>query len=122
MTKQTIAVETAPKTAPTPNKETKPDRATAMLNIIEQVKQELPLYEPETFVCGPDGSCIGCPKKLIELVDSELSYWESAISNGRTPQFDEIRRFGKLCSSVKRGLARNGVLDKYQQLKSADLK
>ncbi|GIU26734.1 hypothetical protein L2719_11110 [Shewanella schlegeliana] len=100
----------------------KPDRTTAMLQIIEQVKQEFPLYESETFVCGPDGSCLGCPKKLLELVDSELSYWEAAISNGQTPQFDEIRRFGKLCTNVKRGLDRNGVLEKYQQLKSADLK
>nr|WP_041416343.1 hypothetical protein [Shewanella halifaxensis] len=100
----------------------KPDRTTAMRQIIEQVKLELPLYEPETFVCGPDGSCLGCPKKLLELVDSELSYWETAIANGQTPQFDEIRRFGKLCTNVKRGLARNGVLEKYQQLKKVNSK
>ncbi|GIU14379.1 hypothetical protein [Shewanella sp. MBTL60-007] len=100
----------------------KPDRTTAMQQIIEQVKQELPLYESETFVCGPEGSCLGCPKKLLELVDSELSYWEAAISNGQTPQFDEIRRFGKLCTNVKRGLDRNGVLDKYQQLKNDRVK
>ena len=99
----------------------KPDRATAMLQIIAQVKDELPLYESDTFACGPEGSCIGCPKKLLELVDSELSYWESAIANGRTPQFDEIRQFGKLCTNVKRGLVRNGVLEKYQQLKAQAL-
>ncbi len=28
----------------------KPDRMTAMRNIIDQVKAELPIYEPETFV------------------------------------------------------------------------
>ncbi|WP_028767162.1 hypothetical protein [Shewanella fidelis] len=99
----------------------KPDRATAMLQIIAQVKDELPLYESDTFACGPEESCIGCPKKLLELVDSELSYWESAIANGRTPQFDEIRQFGKLCTNVKRGLVRNGVLEKYQQLKAQAL-
>ncbi|MEZ9596258.1 hypothetical protein AB4298_16615 [Shewanella sp. 10N.261.52.F9] len=99
----------------------KPDRATAMMQIIEQVKQEFPLYESETFVCGPDGNCLGCPKKLLELVDTELSYWESAIANGNVPQFDDIRRFGKLCSNVKRGLNRNGVLEKYQQIKAINL-
>ena len=52
----------------------KPDRMTAMRNIIEQVKAELPIYEPETFVCGPEGQCIGCPKKLLEMVDSEVTY------------------------------------------------
>ncbi len=80
-----------------------------MLSIIQQVKQELPLYAPETFVCGSKGNCVGCPKKLLELVDSELTYWESAMTRGITPQFDEIRRFGKMCNGVRRGLQRNGL-------------
>ncbi|CZF82326.1 hypothetical protein GCE9029_03160 [Grimontia celer] len=88
----------------------KPTRMDAMKQIIEQVKQELPLYESDTFVCGPEGNCIGCPKKLLEMVDSELSYWESAMSRGITPQFDEIRRFGKMCTSVRRGLVRNNII------------
>ena len=88
----------------------KPDRVAAMKGIIEQVKNTLPLYAAETFVCGTKGNCVGCPKKLLEMVDSELSYWESAIDRGITPQFDEIRRFGKMCSSVKRGLSRNGLI------------
>ncbi|WP_072036447.1 hypothetical protein [Vibrio sinaloensis] len=88
----------------------KPDRITAMRSIIEQVKSTLPLYEPETFICGLKGSCQGCPKKLLEMVDSELTYWESAMARGITPHFDEIRRFGKMCSSVKRALSKNGLL------------
>ncbi len=89
----------------------KPDRTSALRMIIEQVKLELPLYEEDTFVCGPDNTCIGCPKKLLELVDTEVTYWESAISRGVTPNFDEIRRFGKLCTNVKRGLIRNNRLE-----------
>ncbi|MPY23824.1 hypothetical protein FM037_13920 [Shewanella psychropiezotolerans] len=88
----------------------KPDRQTAMLLLIEQVKDGLPLYEPDTFICGPDGSCEGCPKKLLELVDTELTYWESAIERGAIPNFDEISRFGKLCKNVRRGLVRNNIL------------
>lgn len=88
----------------------KPTRMDAMKQIIEQVKQELPLYESDTFVCGPEGNCIGCPKKLLEMVDSELTYWESAMARGITPQFDEIRRFGKMCTSVRRGLVRNNII------------
>ncbi|ARC93643.1 hypothetical protein B6A42_17950 [Vibrio coralliilyticus] len=81
-----------------------------MLSIIQQVKQELPVYAPETFVCGSKGNCVGCPKKLLELVDSELTYWESAMERGITPQFDEIRRFGKMCIGVRRGLQRNDLV------------
>ncbi|KJF82404.1 hypothetical protein C0W92_07435 [Photobacterium angustum] len=88
----------------------KPDRKTAMLSIISQVKEQFPLYDESTFVCGPDNKCVGCPKKLLELVDTDLTYWESAISRGETPQFDEIRRFGKLCNNVRRALVRNNII------------
>ncbi|MGF1709878.1 hypothetical protein L4C37_04735 [Vibrio kagoshimensis] len=90
----------------------KPNLKTAMLSLIEEVKTELPLYESETFICGPKGSCIGCSKKLLELVDSELVYWEHSIARGEAPNFEELRRFGKLCNSVRRGLQRNGLLKK----------
>lgn len=88
----------------------KPNRQTAMLQIIKQVKNELPLYQPDTFICSAKGGCIGCPKKLLELVDTEVMYWESAIANGHSPNFDDISRFGKLCTNVKRGLARNHLV------------
>ncbi len=88
----------------------KPDRISAILNIIEQVKRELPLHEEDTFVCGDGTSCIGCPKKLMELVDTEVTYWESAIQRGIIPGFDDIRKFGKLCTNVKRGLIRNNLV------------
>ncbi|MDG3084870.1 hypothetical protein P7F88_01705 [Vibrio hannami] len=88
----------------------KPDRITAMRYIIEQAKEEFPLYEEDTFVCGTDNNCIGCPKKLMELVDSELTYWENTINRGISPGFDDIRKFGKLCTNVKRGLVRNNII------------
>ena len=88
----------------------KPDRRTAMQLIIEQVKLELPLYDPDTFVCGPDNSCIGCPKKLMELLESEVSYWECVLERGDSPDFDEISRFGKMCRNIKRGLVRNNIV------------
>ncbi len=42
----------------------KPDRITAMQQIIDAVKDEFPLYNEDTFKCGTDNSCIGCPKKV----------------------------------------------------------
>lgn len=88
----------------------KPDRMTAMREIIEQVKAEFPLYEPSTFICGANTDCAGCPKKLLEMVDSEICYWECAMKRGVSPKFDEIRRFGKMCSSIRRALLRNNLL------------
>ncbi len=54
----------------------KTDRITAMNNIINQAKDELPLYDSGTFLCGTKGSFNGCHKKRLELVESELSYWD----------------------------------------------
>ena len=85
----------------------KPDPATAMQQIIDAVKQEFPLYQEDTFKCGPDNTCLGCPKKLMELVDSELSYWQHQLNQGQVPKFDELRQFGKLCNNVRRALVRN---------------
>ncbi|WP_394250086.1 hypothetical protein [Vibrio profundi] len=89
----------------------KPNLETAMHQLIADVKEQFPLEDPETFVCGPQGECVGCPKKLLELVDTELTYWEHSLSRGIVPNFEEIRQFGKLCKNVRRGLKRNGLVD-----------
>ena len=89
----------------------KPDRTTAMRQIIDAVKTEFPLYEPSTYICGANTDCQGCPKKLLELVDGEISYWEHAMAKGVIPNFEQIRRFGKMCFGVRRGLARNNLLN-----------
>jgi hypothetical protein len=110
---QTSSLVTAPTPANVkPITTKKPDLNSAMLSLIEEVKNELPLYESETFICGPKGNCSGCSKKLLEMVDTELMYWEHSISMGQGPNFEELRRFGKLCSSVRRGLERNGLVEK----------
>lgn len=93
----------------------KPDRVTAMQHIIAQVQAEFPLSQPSTFICGSNTDCQGCPKKLLEMVASEIDYWKHAINRGETPNFDDIRRFGKLCSSVHRALARNHLLNSQQR-------
>lgn len=85
----------------------KPDRITAMQQIIDAVIAEFPLYREDTFKCGPDNTCIGCPKKLMELVDTDLQYWQHQINLGNSPSFDELSRFGKMCKNIRRALVRN---------------
>ena len=109
---QTSSLITAKAPSLKPLATKKPNLNLAMRSLIEEVKNELPLYESETFICGPKGNCSGCSKKLLEMVDSELMYWEHSISIGQGPNFEELRRFGKLCSSVRRGLERNGLVEK----------
>jgi hypothetical protein len=86
----------------------KPDRAQAMLNLISEVRGDFPFTAPEANICGT--SCVGCPKKLLELVDTELCDWESQLGRGITPNFGEIAQLAKLCKNVRRGLKRNGLV------------
>ncbi|WP_019614258.1 hypothetical protein [Psychromonas ossibalaenae] len=88
----------------------KPDRKTAMLHIIEMVKDDFPFDDPDRQICGT--SCVGCPKKLLELIETEIMHWESVIDRGEVPDFGEISRFAKLCKNVRRGLVRNGLVEK----------
>jgi hypothetical protein len=46
---------------------------------------------------------------LLDIVDSEISYWEAAIAQGVMPSLGDISRFGKLCKNVSRGLNRNNI-------------
>jgi len=78
-----------------------------MQNIIDAVKEEFPLYQEDTFVCGPNNTCTGCPKKLMEMVDGELCYWQHEINCGNAPTFDELNRFGKMCKNIRRALVKN---------------
>lgn len=90
----------------------KPDRSTAMSNIIKAVRDDFPFYAPESQICGD--TCVGCPKKLIELVDTELIDWEYKLESGEVPNFDEIDKLAKLCKNVRRSLVRNGVVPKLK--------
>ncbi|KGJ87913.1 hypothetical protein [Thalassotalea sp. ND16A] len=86
----------------------KPDCTSAMLNLIASVRNDFPFNVSEANICGI--SCIGCPKKLLELVDTELCEWEQKINHGDVPKLGEISRLGKLCKNVRRGLKRNGLV------------
>jgi hypothetical protein len=85
----------------------KPGRITAMQQIIDAVITEFPLYNEDVFKCGIENTCIGCPKKLMDLVDIELQYYQEQINQGISPTFGELNSFGKMCKNIRRALLRN---------------
>jgi hypothetical protein len=87
----------------------KPDCVSAMQNLITEVRKDFPFNVPEANICGI--SCIGCPKKLLEIVDTELCEWEVKLSDDVVPKLGEISSLGKLCKNVRRGLKRNGLVE-----------
>ncbi len=87
----------------------KPDCISAMKNLIAEVRNDFPFNVPDANICGI--SCVGCPKKLLEIVDTELCEWEVKLDENIAPKLGEISRLGKLCKNVRRGLKRNGLVD-----------
>ncbi len=88
----------------------KPDRHTAMTQLIKQVRNDFPFAAPEAQICV--SGCQGCPKKLLELADTELTDWEYRLKEGETPLFGDISRLAKMCKNIRRGLLRNKLVAK----------
>jgi len=61
------------------------------------------------FFCGISG--VGCPKKLLEIVDTELCDWETKLDDNVIPKLGEISRLAKPCNNVRRSLKRNSLVD-----------
>ncbi len=43
----------------------------------------------------------------MELVDTEIVYWEHEINRGNNSIFDELNRFGKMCKNIRRALVKD---------------
>ncbi|ESE42856.1 hypothetical protein [Shewanella decolorationis] len=52
----------------------KPNTKTAMQQLIAQIQQAIPLNLNEAQMC--QGECLGCSKKMLEMLDAEISYWQ----------------------------------------------
>ena len=86
----------------------KPDRQTAMYHLISEARRTFPFAVPEAEICA--GKCVGCPKKLLEIADTELSHWQGELDKGYVPDFGEIAKLAKLCKNLHRGLKKNRLV------------
>jgi len=88
----------------------KPDRATAMRELIKQVREDMPFDIPEANVCT--GQCNGCPKKLLDYLDAELEDWEYQLDAGDLPDFGEIKRIAKTSKKIYKVMQKYDFVDK----------
>ncbi|WP_062261959.1 hypothetical protein [Endozoicomonas arenosclerae] len=86
----------------------KPNTQTAMQVLIEQVRGAVPFDMPEAEICT--GKCVGCPKKLLEFLDQELSDWEGRLEYDELPRLGDITRLAKTSKKVHKALAKNGLV------------
>lgn len=90
-------------------KPSKPGTREAMNSLITQVRDTFPFDLPTEILCAK--TCdYGCPKKLMEYLDSELLSWKVRLAAGENPNFGEIHRLGKTVQKIHRVLQKNGLV------------
>lgn len=76
----------------------KPRTEVAMALLIKEAREKIP------FNLSFDGYCVGecdrCPQKLLELLDTELSVWESRLNHGVIPNLGDVHTVAKNCKEV----------------------
>jgi len=90
------------------SRRSRPDIRTAMLNMIHEIRAQVPFDTPESSLCR--GPCRGCSKKLLEFLDTELEEWEGRLEEGEVPRFGDLKRLEKLATKVMTALRRNGLV------------
>lgn len=85
----------------------KPDVATAMRDLIGQVREAMPFDAPEANVCS--GLCEGCSLKLLEYMAAELDSWEQRLADGEQPGLKDLSKLAKTARKVHATLVKNGL-------------
>lgn len=85
----------------------KPSAQIAMQQLIQQVRTALPFDQPASFLCQKH--CIGCPKKLMEFLESEISSWETALDQGETPTLGDIEQLARTSRKIHTVMVKNGL-------------
>lgn len=79
-----------------------------MQQLIMQIRQAIPFDLPESQICS--GICIGCAKKLLEFLISELDGWEFRLNQGATPTLGDIEKLVKTSKKIYRVLELNKLV------------
>jgi hypothetical protein len=86
----------------------KPSTSIAMLQLIEEARSQIPFNTPSAELCA--GPCRGCPKKLLEFLDSELEDWQELLGQDQQPSLGDVQKLAKRCRKIYRSLEVNGLI------------
>ena len=86
----------------------KPNTSTAMKMLIEEIQSALPFEKPEHDICA--GKCVGCPKKMLEYIGSELEHCQCQLNNHEIPTFGEISDLARISKKVHRCMSKNNLI------------
>ena len=91
----------------------KPKTTVVMSNIIQQVRATFPFAMTEDELCA-DTCSYGCPKKLLEYIDMEITDWEQRLENGEIPNFGDVRKLSRTSENIYRVLIKNNIVSAHE--------
>ncbi|MGW7678724.1 hypothetical protein [Shewanella sp. S23-S33] len=83
----------------------KPNTQIAMQTLINQIKETIPLNLEEAQLC--QGQCLGCSKKMLEMLDAEINYWQFSKV---TPSLKDLKNLENIGRRTYKILKRNQLL------------
>jgi len=88
----------------------KPNTSIVMQDIIQQIRANFPFAMTEQELCATTCSC-GCPLKLLEYMDMEITEWEQRLNNGVVPSLQDIQKLSKSGYKIYMALKQNNLVD-----------
>lgn len=79
-----------------------------MQQLISQIRASLPFDQPAVLLCQQH--CVGCPKKLMEYLEGEVTGWESALAAGDVPTLGDIDQLARTSRKIYAVLQKNGLV------------
>lgn len=83
----------------------KPNTQIAMQTLINKIKETIPLNLEEAQLC--QGQCLGCSKKMLEMLDAEISYWQYSDA---IPSLKDLKNLENIGRRTYKILKRNQLL------------
>ena len=87
----------------------KPDTKTAMYHLLDVIREHIPFGLKEADMC--QGICRGCSKKMMEMLDAEVSQWQADLDNDLAdPTLADLVFMEKLARRTEKILRRNSLM------------
>ncbi|WP_219011998.1 hypothetical protein [Shewanella algae] len=78
-----------------------------MRSLLSEIRRCIPLDLPEASLCG--GKCLGCSKKMLEMLDTEVCFWEFRLDD-EVPGLADLKSLQRLAERTHKILKRNQLV------------
>ncbi len=85
-----------------------PSTTHVMTRVISDIRRVFPFDAPEAHICR--SKCIGCSKKLLSFLETEIEDWQTKMEQGVAPKLGDIQQLSKMAKKIGKALQKNAIL------------